>query len=146
MDPTTRVLLTGLIGWLLPGAGHLFIGDRKRGLILLITIAATFWLGVGIGGVKNTVAPGERGWWFVGQICAGGHALATMGWASVIPDPRKEGKDPAGVIGYGRSEEVSAVYTSIAGMLNLLVLLDAMARADRPAQLSPVPVRAGKER
>jgi hypothetical protein len=136
-NPTTRMILAALATWLLPGAGHLLIGDRQRGIIFLVVITLTFWTGVAIGGVKNTVSPADRTLWFAGQICAGGHSLAALAWSSTI-QPQK-GEYPASIIGYGRSEEVSVVYTAIAGMLNILVILDAMVRAEKPL----VPARTG---
>lgn len=138
-DSMVRMLFAGLLGWILPGSGHLFIGERTRGIILTATIALTFWTGVAIGGVKNTVAPAQRSLWFLGQICAGGHTLTALAWGSQIPAPRDSGADAASVIGYGRSEEVSVVYTAIAGMLNVLVILDVLVRAER----RPVAVAGG---
>jgi len=139
MHPTSRMIAAGLASWLVPGSGHLLIGERKRGVIFLVVITLTFWTGVAIGGVKNTVSPADRTLWFAGQICAGGHALATLAWASALPSPSEAGQYAKNVIGYGRTEEVSVVYTAIAGMLNILIILDVLVRAEQP----PVPVATG---
>lgn len=129
LSPSVRVPLAGLLTWLLPGAGHIFIGERTRGIILMVTIAAAFWTGVAVGGVKNTVNVNDRYLWFLGQICAGGHTLATMAIGSAIKDP------PAGEEAtrkaYGREEEVSVVYTAICGMLNILIIFDVLVRAEK---------------
>ncbi len=126
-NPDIRVPVAGLLTWLLPGAGHLFIGERGRGIIFLATIAVTFWTGVAIGGVKNTVNYQDRRLWFVGQICTGGHALATIVWSRRLPDGDTTLK------AYGRAEEISVVYTAICGMLNILILFDVLVRAERGA-------------
>jgi hypothetical protein len=139
-QPLTRMIVAGLFSWLLPGSGHLLIGDKLRGWLFLIVITLTFWTGVAIGGVKNTVSPADRTLWFAGQICAGGHSLAALTWSRAIAGPREAGTFPASVIGYGRSEEVSVVYTAIAGMLSILVILDAMVRSEqgvKPAAAAP---------
>ena len=121
-----RMMTAGFLSWVLPGAGHLFIGERTRGIILIAAIAATFWTGVAVGGVKNTVNYEQRRLWFMGQICTGSHALVAMGWSRLLPDDNK-------LIAYGHEEEISVVYTAICGMLNILIILDVLARAERQA-------------
>lgn len=124
-----RTVLAFLLGWLLPGAGHLLVGEKTRGTIFLIAIALTFWAGVAIGGVKNTVNREQRSMWFIGQICAGGHTLAAMTWSRYV---QAETAQPLrSTIAYGRAEEVSVVYTAISGMLNILILVDLSARLEQ---------------
>ena len=135
-----RVPVAGLLGWLLPGAGHFFIGEHARGTIFLAAIAVTFWGGVAIGGVKNTINPKERQFWFLGQICAGGHTLAAMLWSRQIERPPDSSPEHTRIIAYGRAEEVSVVYTAICGMLNLLIILDVLVRAEKmPAKAERAP-------
>lgn len=46
-----------IVGWLVPGAGHLLSGRWVRGLLLFLSIAAMFWLGIAMQGklyVPNT--------------------------------------------------------------------------------------------
>lgn len=135
LPPSLRGPVAGVIGWFVPGAGHLFIGERTRGVIFLATIAVTFWTGVAIGGVKNTVNPVDRKLWFMGQICAGGHALATLAISTQVEFPSNQHKTSR--IAYGREEDVSVVYTAICGMLNVLIILDVLVRAERQAVVVP---------
>ena len=137
INPDLRVPVAGLLGWLLPGAGHLFIGERGRGFIFMTAIAVTFWGGVAIGGVKNTVNPTDRKLWFLGQVCAGSHALAVLAWSKQI---EANPKDDPELFAYGRAEEVSVVYTAICGMLNILIILDLLVRVEKRAA---VPQRRG---
>lgn len=144
----SRAPVAALLTWLLPGAGHLYIGERVRGTIFLVAIALTFWTGVAIGGVKNTVDPDGRTAWFAGQICAGGHTLAALAIGRSVSDP--PASDPGIRIGYGPSEEVSTVYTGICGMLNILIIFDVLVRAERqradgmvPARVAASPPRRG---
>jgi len=121
-----RMAMAGLLSWMLPGAGHLLIGERARGVILIVVIAVTFWTGIAVGGVKNTMNYDQRRLWFMGQICAGSHALVAMGWSQLLPDENK-------LIAYGHEEDISVVYTAICGMLNILIIFDVLARAERQA-------------
>ena len=142
-----RVPIAGVLAWVIPGAGHFFIGERGRGLIFMITIALTFWGGVAIGGVKNTVNPEERTLWFLGQACAGVHPFLAVAWSRHVELPA--GADRARWVAYGQMEDISIVYTAIAGFLNLLVILDALGRAERMGvdqpggRASPASERAG---
>ncbi len=43
---SARVLPACLFAWLLPGAGHLYLGRRAKGLIFMSAIGALFVLGV----------------------------------------------------------------------------------------------------
>lgn len=139
-NDTLRMPIAGLLTWLLPGAGHLYIGQKVRGIIFIVAITLTFWTGVAIGGVKKTVDPHDRTLWFAGQICAGGHTLAALTISRLMPEPPEE--DPSLRIGYGASEEVSVVYTAICGMLNILILFDVLVRAEKP-EGAAVPVATG---
>ena len=130
-----------LLAWAVPGAGHLAIGQRGRGAILLITVALTFWTGIAIGGVKNTVNPHDRTLWFLGQVCAGVHPFIAMAWGSRIEIP--EGALLSDYIAFGQSEEIAVVYTAIAGMLNLLIILDVLGRAESMSPAQPRAPAAG---
>lgn len=124
-----RMPIAGLLAWLVPGLGHLYLGDRSRGLVLLVTITVTFWSGVAIGGVRGTVDPQERKLWFVAQVFTAGNAAAAWSLNRVsTPPPGPDGGKP--LKGDWSSSEVGVHYTGVAGLLNLLVILDAIGRAD----------------
>ena len=131
-NPQVRMSIAGVLTWLLPGAGHVFIGERARGIIIMATIAVTFWSGVAIGGVSNTVSPRDRSLWFMGQICAGGHALVAWRVGDWVDPPASGPKQDPKFVAFGRSEEISVVYTAICGMLNILVVFDVLVRAEKP--------------
>jgi len=159
--------VAGLLAWILPGLGHWYLGHRARAITIMVAIAVTFWCGVAIGGVKSTVDPSENRLWFLAQICAGGHTIAAAVWSGrldpvVYRCPKCDGdlsnRPREGSICPGCREEISSVeaatrtrmaywpqvdiaivYTGIAGLLNVLVILDAIARAE----LEPVEARGG---
>lgn len=124
-----RAPVAGLLAWLVPGLGHMFIGHRGRGLVFLVTITATFWTGVAIGGVRATVDPQERTLWFMAQLCTGANTGAAYALHAVLDAAARSGGTKA-PIGPWLSAEVGVHYTGVAGLLNLLVILDALVRAE----------------
>ena len=68
-------LIAVVLGWLIPGAGHVYIGRTARGAIIFVTIAAMFWGGIAIGGVMTVDKVYER-WWFVADMLTGVHGVA----------------------------------------------------------------------
>lgn len=124
--------IVGFLAWLVPGLGHLYLGHRARGMVCLVTITVTFWTGVAIGGVQGTVDPHERTLWFMAQLCTGGNTLAAYGLHSVVEPHPAAGQRSAAVLAHWLSSDVGVHYTGVAGLLNLLVILDALGRADAP--------------
>lgn len=62
--PASQALLLCALNWLLPGLGFILVGDRARGLILLVLLNAIFVVGVAMGGTLlapqtwNPLVPG----------------------------------------------------------------------------------------
>ena len=127
-----RVPVAGLLTWILPGLGHFYLGERGRGLILLVTITATFWSGVAIGGAAGTVNPHERKLWFLAQLGSGGNTLAAYGLTRRVLAELPRTDEPP-FLGHWLSTDVGVHYTGVAGLLNLLIILDAISRAE-PAE------------
>ncbi|MFQ5490701.1 MAG: DUF6677 family protein [Phycisphaerae bacterium] len=130
MSPALRVPLAGLLAWILPGLGHIFIGERVRGTILLVTITLTFWSGVAIGGVRDTVDSETRKAWFVAQTCTGVHGLVAHAWSKQLREVPAEAQLPPA---HWLAAETGVVYAGVAGLLNVLIILDALIRADQPS-------------
>lgn len=69
--------------------------------------------------------------WSICQVMVGPVAVAGGAWsvaASRAGEPDGEGK-AAGVVSHSRVNEIAVLYTAVAGMLNLMVIIDAAARA-----------------
>ena len=129
------VLTSAILAWLIPGLGHIFLGHKVRGVIFLVVITLTFWTGVAVGGVKcvdphkpvqqRSTALQQRGrarsWWFFAQIMNGGYAVATHA-VGVRVERASYLSWPSG--------DIASVYTGVAGLLNLLIILDALVRAE----------------
>ena len=143
--------VVAIAGWLLPGAGYWLIGQRARGTTIGVAVVLLFTLGLLIGGVRvievptynrlgRSVAPGEAtalGYvyreiqakpWSVAQVMTGPVAIAG-GAASVYAASEAQGM-PWGE-SHARVNEIAVLYTAVAGMLNLLALIDAAHRAGK---------------
>lgn len=107
------------VGWLIPGAGHLIMGQRKRGVIFLVAIHTLFFMGLLVGGVRALDRPRQRLWTY-SQYMAGWPMLAgaqIRGRVYPADAPHPVGFSPL-------LQEVATAYCGLAGMLNLLVLTD----------------------
>ena len=143
--------LVALAGWLVPGLGYLLIGERKRGLICGITILLTFLGGILIGGIRvidvpgydttgqpKTATIGRNGQtgsifrvsplqeimnkpWFIAQTLVGPVNFAAS-WGSLTAATDGHTQSTARIF------DIGTLYTAVAGMLNLLALIDAAHR------------------
>lgn len=117
--------VAAILAWILPGLGHWLLGERRRGVIFFIVITVTFWAGIAVGGVRTTITPKENGAWIAAQLCAGPQALGALYWSSYrsnhYPNELKAGYP---------GSNISVVYAGVAGLLNLLIIIDTLARAE----------------
>lgn len=145
-------VLTTVLAWAVPGAGHLYLGRPVRALILFLVIHLMFWSGIAIGGVF-TVNPRDEFWWFNGQMLTGASGVASwyrqrLQYADVLAEANERLRQfdagrPAETIARERVEIVDAVMTEkglnpvspdtipfvltgVAGMLNLMCAFDAL--------------------
>jgi hypothetical protein len=147
LKPELSAIIAAGLAWLVPGAGHAFLGRGKRGIIIFLTIAATFWAGVAMGGTMTCDSRYER-WWFITQTFTGVHGL--VGWQrqKSVYDRIDAELDPTGGVAPGRRpnerrmdtdgilvrDNIAVVYpvasaaraySGVAGLLNLLCIFDA---------------------
>lgn len=107
--------LVAVLAWLIPGAGHFYLGKRTRGAVIFVSICTTFLLGLILGGIEVIDPQGTFGAkaWFFAQILAGFPAIL----ASLAQNPNLP-------MGYGRGVDLGQVYAGVAGLLNLLCVVD----------------------
>lgn len=148
--------LVALVGWLVPGAGYVMIGQRARGAVVGITILLIFVAGLLIGGVRvidssfiesvqqrqerergeadarrttrnyqppNPVARTLQKPWFIGQVLTGPVAIASNVVAA------RWGGEAGAPFSHARVYEIGVLYTAVAGMLNLMAIIDSAYRA-----------------
>jgi hypothetical protein len=146
--------LVAAAAWALPGLGYWLIGQRTRSLTIGITIIAMFISGLLIGGVRALEAPmnpqktapsfSPSDWqrelsdkpWYVAEILAGPITIVSSywsTWAATPADPNDPTTTP-GVLSHARANEIGVLYMAVAGMLNLLAIIDSAHRAGRLAE------------
>jgi len=108
------LLIVGLAGWLVPGGGHLVLKKYSHAFVIFVTLAATFGIGLYIGSV-GVINPIGAKPWYVAQIM-NTPAVAALGQMTKNSE----------YIVYGRPNEIGQIYTSIAGLLNLLCIVNAV--------------------
>jgi hypothetical protein len=110
----TLVLLC-LASWAIPGAGHLWLGRRGKGLVFLIALPLMFAIGLAI---RGRLFPFE-----LSDPLVGLSAIADLGIGATY--------FLAGALGYGGGDvravtyEYGNAFLIVAGLLNLLVVIDA---------------------
>ena len=141
--------LVAFAGWCVPGLGYWLIGEKTRAVFSGASILAIFVIGLLIAGVRCVDVPGfdEVGSlkrvgrsnntligtmpfkaiidrpWFIPQVLTGPAAVGAGAWGISIA-----GTYPKGT---ARLWDIGTLYTAVAGMLNLLVIIDAAHRASR---------------
>jgi len=135
-NPNLRCLF---LAWLIPGLGHLYMGDIKRGLILCITISGLFISGLLIGGVGVVDYKLNKAWFF-GQMFNGPAVVLAIVRSKTLmtyPDApvatsRYFGtphEPNAYAPSFGRPNEIGILYTALAGLLNLFIFYDVWDRS-----------------
>ncbi len=126
-DRTTRTIQAGILAWLLPGAGHFFLGQRGIAWVFFITISFAYGTGLAIGGVKNSVNPRENRWLFLAELGIGGYTGIGYVVSNRLPDYSEKELSP--YVSFYPESDVAQIYLAIGGLLNLLTILDALMRA-----------------
>ena len=108
------LLSVGLLSWLVPGGGYYLIKEKARAAILFVTISLTFVLGLYAGSI-GVVDPVESWLWYFAQAMASPLVI-------LLGNHTAGGGYPV----YGQPNAVGQIYTSIAGLLNLLCIVNAV--------------------
>lgn len=108
------LLVVGLSAWLIPGAGHLVLREKARAIIIFVAIALTFTIGLYIGSI-GVVNPVEGKLAYAAQIM-NSPMVTVLGRVTV--------NNHYSV--FGKPNEMGQIYTSIAGLLNLLCIVNAV--------------------
>jgi hypothetical protein len=109
------LVLLCLASWAIPGAGHLWLGRRSKGLIFLVAIPLMFAIGLAL---RGRLAPFD-----LSDLLVGLAAVADLGIGLPYFLAR--------MLGYGGGDvravtyEYGNTFLVVAGLLNLLVVIDA---------------------
>jgi hypothetical protein len=126
-DPTVHAMTAGLLAWLLPGAGHWWLGRRTLGGVYFGAITLAYFLGLLIGGLKSSIDPHGNVWLFVAEMGIGGYT--TLGYLAARAIPTFPPNEFSPHVSFYPENDVAQIYLSVAGLLNVLAVLDAIARA-----------------
>ena len=123
-NPFTLVL-AGAAAWAVPGAGYIVLGEKRRAQSVCATIVLTFCLGLYIGSIGVIDSVGAKPW----------YAAQLMNSPAVILIAHHVARTNSYPV-YGRPAEIGQIYTSIAGLLNLLCIVNSVYMAhSRQTQL-----------
>jgi len=112
---TTMAIVAPIVGWLIPGAGHILLKRYVRGVLLFVSVLAMFFVGLGMNGRIYQPNGGDildiLG--FVGDVGAGAlYFLARiMDWGTAMA--------ANAAADYGKT------FLIVAGLLNFIAAADA---------------------
>lgn len=109
-------LIVGLLSWLVPGAGHFVLKEKERSIIIFATIVLTFCIGIYIGSIGVINLYGATPWYVVGAQVMNSPMVLVLGRLTA------GGAYPV----HGWPNEIGQIYTSTAGLLNLLCVVNAV--------------------
>jgi len=107
------LILVGVLAWWVPGLGHLVIGKGRRAAIIFFSILFAVLIGLWIGSLA--VIDSKAPWYWAQLLCS--PMMAMVGHISV---------GGVSIESFGRAREIGQIYTGVAGMLNLLCVVNAV--------------------
>ncbi|QDU73023.1 DUF6677 family protein [Mucisphaera calidilacus] len=147
-------ILAAIAGWLIPGSGHALIGETRRGIILALSILTLWTAGLFIGGI-SVIDKANHPAWYGCQVLVAPAILVDLLHRSLTLDgqaPPPEGTVVQGIPAttppfepsMNRVHEQGTIFTALAGLLNLLAIIDVAYRypAGRLPQQDPAGAQA----
>lgn len=133
--------VAAVLAWLVPGLGHIYQGRIGKGILFAICILGLFLVGFRQGDYRVVYFRWDKNewrWHYLAQLGAGVIAMPAIlykpQWRTWLPasvrdfevQPTDEEID-ALHREHGNEIDIATVYTVIAGLLNILVIYDALA-------------------
>lgn len=116
--PVANPALCAGLSWLVPGLGHARAGQKDKGMLMgaavLLVFAAGLWLSHGHAVDRATASV----WWIGQNLCGGGSLFAAL----VTSPLRMENT---------HNLDLGIVLCTVAGLMNLVVMVDAYTVAER---------------
>ena len=126
-QPIANPALCAALSWLLPGLGHARAGQKDKGVLMGLAVVTVFALGL-LFSHGHAVDRATASVWWIGQNLFGGGSL----FAALVTGPWRMESAPANL-------DLGVVLCTVAGLLNLVVMVDAYTVAER--SVFPVKVR-----
>jgi len=122
-----------IVGWLVPGAGHVLLGKWRKGLFFFGLLGVTYLFGMWIAGFRP-VSYDDNPFYFVGQYGSGITLLISKlrGAEKAIV---REGIQPSWF-------DPGLLYVCVVGLLNLVIMMNTLDVRVEAAASSPAPAPA----
>jgi hypothetical protein len=104
------------LAWLFPGLGHIYLGKKRTALVYAAVVTVTFLIGLSFQGRLYSVEPGQP-LSILATFAVAGTGLLNLA-ARVLSD------NPGGAV-LSVTYEYGCAYLLTAGLMNLLLMLDA---------------------
>lgn len=126
--------LAAFLAWLVPGSGHLYVGQVVKGAVSLVLILGLFLAGLFISKGEVVSLDGERGhpYAFLAQVGVGLptglavlHSKGELPGVAFAPPEGKALRDPD-YVSRLPLVDLGLLFTMVAGLLNLLLIHDAL--------------------
>jgi hypothetical protein len=112
---TTMAVVAPIVGWLIPGGGHLLLRRYGRGLLLLVSVVAMFLIGLGMQG--RIYKPN------------GGDILDILGFVGDVGSGLlyfiARAMDLGNVMAANAAADYGKTFLIVAGLLNFIAVADA---------------------
>ena len=108
-------MLLCLASWVVPGAGHLWLGRRQKGLVFLVALPLMFAIGLALQGRLFPFQTSDL------LVCLEAFADLGIGLPYFIASALNFGTGDVRAVTY----EYGNAFLIVAGLLNLLVVIDA---------------------
>lgn len=130
-QPTADPALCAALSWLVPGLGHARAGQRDKGLLMGGAVLLVFAIGMVASGGHGVDRADASVWWMAQNLFGGGSLFAAL-----VTGPLERVSEPMDL-------QMGVVLTCVAGLMNLVVMVDAYTVAERTA--FPLPAAPTEE-
>lgn len=121
-----------VLAWLWPGLGHISLGQKRRGVLIMFGVLFLIVTGVLVGGIDCVDRVEDRLWFYAQSMCGPvifGIDILNQTFIKTLPEERL-----LHATGLARVNELGTLFVALAGLMNLVVILDALHFAPRPAE------------
>lgn len=117
--PTANPALCAALSWLVPGLGHAKAGQKDKGMLMGAAVVAVFALGL-LFSHGHAVDRANASVWWIAQNLFGGGSL----FAALVTGPLRMEQAPPHL-------DLGVILCTVAGLMNLVVMIDAFTVAER---------------